>query len=503
MLDFILSILPIIWLIIALCVIKMAGWKACGLTVVVSAVVALIHFHMNAAEMGTAILEGVLNALWPICMVIVAALFVYNLVLKTKAMDSIKAMLSSVSSDPMIILLIIGWGFGNFLEGMAGFGTAVAIPAGILVAMGYDPLTCVVACLVVNSTPTAFGSVGVPTSTVAGVTGLNALTISGNIAILQLITTVLSPFLMILIAGGAKALKKSWKFAVLAALAFVIPEFAAAYFIGPELPDIIGSVICMIVLVLAGVAVEKKNPEKKEQHELMKDMTIQKALVAWSPFLLIFVILLLTSSLVPPVHNVIASVTTKTSVYIGENPGTLSFAWLDCPGVKILIAGFIGGLIQRAGIGTIFRTLFETVKGNVKTIFTICSVLSVAKIMGYSGMITALATALVAATGSFYPLISPLVGMIGGFVTGSGTSTGILFGSLQAKAGAAIHVNPEWIVGANMAGGGVGKMISPQNIAIGSAASGMSGKESKILSKTVLFAILYIAIDGVLCMLLA
>ena len=142
-------------------------------------------------------------------------------------------------------------------------------------------------------------------------------------------------------------------------------------------------------------------------------------------------------------------------------------------------------------------------KGNVKTIFTICSVLSVAKIMGYSGMITALATALVAATGSFYPLISPLVGMIGGFVTGSGTSTGILFGSLQAKAGAAIHVNPEWIVGANMAGGGVGKMISPQNIAIGSAASGMSGKESKILSKTVLFAILYIAIDGVLCMLLA
>lgn len=498
MLKFLIAIIPIVWLILALCVIKMPGWKACGIAAVLAAVLAMVCFNMQPLHALSAVLEGTLNALWPICMVIISALFVYNLTRKTGAMETIKNMLSGVSSDKLVILLIIGWGFGNFMEGMAGFGTAVAIPAGILVAMGYDPIRTVIACLVVNSTPTAFGSVGVPTTTMAAVTGLDALAISKNIVIIQFILTLIAPFMMVMIAEGSpKVLRRMWPFCLLASLSFILPQFAAAAWIGPELPNIIGSVVSMLCMILAALRMEKK---KNPAASALGSITPNEALQAWSPFLLIFVILLLTSSLLPALHTPIASISTKVKVYLGEKPGTLTFAWLDCPGVKIILAGLIGGRIQKASWKTIFSVLMQTLKDNVKTIFTICSVLAVAKIMGYSGMISAIAALLVSLTGNYYPLISPLIGMIGGFVTGSGTSTAVLFGSLQTQTASAISVSPEWLAAANMMGGGIGKMISPQGIAIGCAASGLSGKESTILSKTMIYAILYILVGGIVCM---
>ncbi|MFR3345549.1 MAG: L-lactate permease [Anaerobutyricum sp.] len=184
-LKFFLAILPILWLIIALSVLKIAGHKACLIALVITAVLAAGYWKLSLVCTATAGLEGVLNALWPICLVIVAALFTYNLTLETGAMELIKKMLASVSVDQRVLLLIIGWGFGNFMEGMAGFGTAVAIPASMLAAIGINPILSVIACLVVNSTPTAFGSVGVPTVTLASVTNLDALQLSGNVALIQ------------------------------------------------------------------------------------------------------------------------------------------------------------------------------------------------------------------------------------------------------------------------------------------------------------------------------
>ena len=499
MLSFVLSILPILWLIVALCVLKMPGWIACGIAALLSAVVGIGYFHMGMVNALTAALEGVLNALWPICMVIVSALFVYQLTLKTRAMETIKKMLSSVSSDRLIIAIIIGWGFGNFMEGMAGFGTAVAIPAGILVAMGYDPIKTVVACLVINSTPTAFGSVGVPTSTQASVTGLNATAMSGDIALIQFALTFIAPFVMVCIMEGSlKVLKRMWAFCLVASLSFILPQFVTAMFVGPELPNILGSVVCMGVTVAVAIAMEKK---KGGSFNL--DITVGEALRAWSPFILIFVILLATSSLVPFIHDPIASVSSTITVYTGNDPGSLSFAWFDCPGVKIIIAGIIGGLIQGAVFSEIIGVLVKTIIANVKTIFTICSVLATAKIMGYSGMISAIAALLVAVTGQFYPLISPLIGMIGGFVTGSGTSTSVLFGSLQQHTAQAIGMDELWLTAANLMGGGIGKMISPQGIAIGCAASGLAGKESTVLNKTIPYAIVYIIIGGIICFVFA
>lgn len=192
--KFVLALLPIVWLMFALSVLKMAGHKACLIALGLSGGLAIGYWKLNPLWTLSAALEGGLNALWPICLVIVAALFTYNVSLETGVMDTIKTMLAGVSVDKRALALIIGWGFGNFMEGMAGFGTAVAIPASMLAGIGLDPFRAVLGCLVVNSTPTAFGSVGVPTVTLASVTGVEVGALAGDIALIQTVLTFLSPF---------------------------------------------------------------------------------------------------------------------------------------------------------------------------------------------------------------------------------------------------------------------------------------------------------------------
>ncbi len=244
--KFLLAMLPIIWLIAALSGLKMAGHKACVIAMLLSMVLAAGYWKLDMMCTVTAALEGILNALWPICLVIIAALFTYNLTLKTGAMELIKKMLAGVSRDKRVLALIIGWGFGNFMEGMAGFGTAVAIPASMLAGIGLEPFSAVLGCLVVNSTPTAFGSVGVPTVTLASVTGTEVLPLSASVVLIQCILTFISPFLMVCICGkGVRALKGMLPMTVTAAASFTIPWFLTATFIGPELPDIIGSICSM------------------------------------------------------------------------------------------------------------------------------------------------------------------------------------------------------------------------------------------------------------------
>lgn len=504
-LKFILAMLPIIWLIVALSVLKIAGHKACLMTLVITAVLAIGYWKLSPINALTATVEGALNALWPICLVIIAALFTYNLCLETGAMEVIKKMLAGMSRDKRVLLLIIGWGFGNFMEGMAGFGTAVAIPASMLAGIGLDPFRAVVGCLVVNSTPTAFGSVGVPTVTLASVTGLDVLALSGRAALIQSLLTLLSPFLMVCIYGkGIKALRGMIPITLVASISFVAPWLLAANVIGCELPNIIGAIISLICMIVAAKIFNKEpDPEYEikldEKEEKSTGISAREGLVAWSSFILIFVLLMLTSNLCPPIHDAIAGIKSSVTVYTGENPNTLSFSWINTPGVIIFIAAIIGGFIQRANIAMMLRVLGETLKKYWKTILTICSVMATAKIMGYSGMISDIAQFLVVTAGAFYPLISPLIGALGGFVTGSGTSTCVLFGALQKQTADSLGLNSIWMAAANVMGAGIGKMISPQGIAIGAGAINAIGSESKILSAVVKYFLLYVVLAGIIC----
>ena len=209
-LDFLLALLPILWLVFSLCYIKMPAYKACPLALVIAILLALVYWKAPAIEVFTAGLEGVVMALWPIAIVIIAAIFTYNLTVKTGAMAKIQKMLTSVSNDKRVLVLIIAWGFGGFMEGMAGFGTSVAIPASILYGLGFNPIFATVVCLVSNATPTAFGSIGIPTVTVASITGYDPITTATVVSLQLFIMVVFTPLLLVVIAGGGlKSLKTS------------------------------------------------------------------------------------------------------------------------------------------------------------------------------------------------------------------------------------------------------------------------------------------------------
>ena len=331
-LKFILALIPIIWLIVAMSILKMPGFKACFIAFVITFILAAAAWHLSIINTATAALEGICNALWPIIIVILAALFVYNLTLKTGAMEKIKAMLAGVSTDKRILMLLIAFGFGNFMEGMAGFGTAVAIPAGILVGLG-----------------TLFYGMTMMEEVFAP--------LKESEKFQSFFVSFLLPFIAVIVIGqGVKALKGLIPMILIADISFLVPQYIVANVIGPDLANIIGAIICMICIIIAAIKLpRKKIPEFEVESSGngLKGLTLNEALVAWSPFILIFVFLLLTSTIVPFIHDPLASINSKISFYAGENPATLTFYWINTPGVLIILAGIIGGLIQGAGFGEI------------------------------------------------------------------------------------------------------------------------------------------------------
>ena len=245
-----LAVIPIAWLIISMAVLKMAGYKSCGIGLIIAAVEAFAIYGLNAGEVVTGTLEGVIAAVWPICIIIVGAMFLYNMSLRTGSMNVIKKMLASVSNDKRVAALVIGWCFSNFMEGIAGFGTAVAIPAAMLVALGFEPVAACVICLIGNAASPAFGAIGTPTLSAASTSGVEAALLSEPTAFLLVILCVVSPFVIILLCGGAKALKGVIPITAVSALSFVIPFYAVARFVGPELCVVIGSLVCLVCTIV-------------------------------------------------------------------------------------------------------------------------------------------------------------------------------------------------------------------------------------------------------------
>ena len=503
-LKFILAMLPIIWLIIALAVLKMPGYRACPIALVVGIVASMIIWKFSAVNMATACVEGILNALWPICLVIVAAMFTYNLTLETKAMDKIKQMLTMVSNDKRVLVLIIAWGFGGFMEGMAGFGTAVAIPASMLVALGFNPIFSAVVCLVANAAPTAFGSVGVPTTTLGSVTGLDVQTLASSTGLQLALFMFITPFVMVAMCGkGVKSLGSIIPTTLIFSLCFVVPFYLASQFLGAELPDILGSICCMIGTAIASRIFNRNPPAEfcisSEKSEAHKSISLGEAVRAWMPFLLIFILLMVTSSLVPPIHDFLAQFKSTVHVYAGDDTSTLSFSWINTPGILIFIAAIIGGIDQGASVSTMWKIFKKTMVSMSKTILTICSVLALAKVMSHSGMISDIATFFVATTGHYYPLVAPLIGTLGGFVTGSGTSTTVLFGGLQAETASTLGINAAWLASSNTVGACIGKMICPQSIAISVGAINQPNSDSQILKQSIKYCVAYVVLAGIIC----
>lgn len=491
---FAIAMIPVLWLIVSLGVLKMPAHKTCSFTVILTLAIAIICWRMKFIDGITATVEGMAIALWPILLVIVAALFTYNLAVETKTMDVIKKMLSSITTDKRIQVLILAWGFGGFLEAVAGYGTAVAIPASILASLGFNPLFAAVICLLANTVPTAFGALGIPVTTLATVTGLEVVHLSYVTSIQLAGFIVLIPFLLVILTEKSiKALKGVVGITLVSGITFAIPQIFIAKYLGADLPALVASICSMACTILMAKAMNKEKVEAKEDK-----IGLKEGILAWLPYILLCGLILIASPLVPSINSLLAKASSNIHIYTGDATSTTAFSWINTPGMMILIATFIAGLIQKLKFTYMLDVLKRTIIQLKTSFITIMSIVAISKIMSHSGMTSSISFGLCAITGSFYPLIAPLLGAIGTFVTGSDTSANILFGALQTEAAKSLSIDPYWIAAANTAGATAGKMISPQSIAIATSATGLIGSEGKILSTTVKYCLGYVIILGLI-----
>lgn len=394
-------------------------------------------------------LKGISIGICPIGFVVVAALFAYQLCEKTGAMEKIRAALKGVSSDPIVVTLLVVWGFGNFMEGMAGFGTAVAIPAAILVGFGVDALKAVVLCLIANTCATGFGAVGVPMVTLAKATGLDLAELSFISSIPLALVALPTPFLLVACQAGWRKVPRYVPICLIAGLSFALPTVLIAKTMGAELPTIVNGIVTMLAIILfAPKSVETEAPK----------VPARELLVAAAPFISVVVLLSVYALALPKAIK--ASIT---------------------PGAVILVAAMIGGFVQKVSLKVMGEVAIATLRKAKRALITICTILAIAKILETLGVITYLAALVVALLGKGYTFAATLVGVLGGAITGSGTSTCVIFGVLQRDAALEIGVNPMYLAAANILGAGIGKMICPQSIAIGLAAVGLLGAEGKVV----------------------
>ena len=266
---------------------------------------------------------------------------------------------------------------------------------------------------------------------------------------------------------------------------------------GADLAGIGGAVCAMALLVIYAKKFPIKDPEYEiDDYNENFSITPGEAVRAWLVFLLIFVFLVICS--IPAVAAVLKTVVTKVMIYTGPDAAPTSFQWITTPTI-LFVSAVIAGLVNNATVGDMINVLSRTVKTLIPTFITIITIIATARIMGYSGMTMAIATATVAATGNFYPFIAPLIGSIGAFITGSATSSCVLLSKLQVDAALAIGLSETaqaWIAAANAAGSCVGKIISPQSIAIGAAAVGAFGVESQIMKFAVKVYLPFVLLMG-------
>jgi lactate permease len=522
----VVALIPIIFFFLALAVFRMKGYVAGFITVVLTILVALFAYKMPFTMAMAATGYGFLYGLWPIAWIIIMSVFLYKISVKTGQFDVIRASVLSITNDHRLLVILIGFSFGAFLEGAAGFGAPVAITAALLAGLGLNPLYAAGLCLIANTAPVAFGAMGIPITVAGQVTGIDPHKI-GQMAGHQLpFLSLFVPFFIVFLMDGFKGVRQTWPALFVAGSSFAITQFITATFLGPELPDITSALVSLVSLSLfLKVWQPKEIYQSKEANSevaatttatSMPKLTVGKVVKAWSPFIILTVMVVIWSQSffkalfapggaleslvfkfeVPGLHNLVMKaepIVNKPTPY----EAILKLDILSATGTAILIACIISIFILKMSAKDAVVTFKETLNELKMPILSIGFVLGFAFIANYSGLSSTLALAL-AGTGGLFPFFSPFLGWIGVFLTGSDTSANALFSNLQAITAQQVSVSEVLLVAANTTGGVTGKMISPQSIAIACAAVGLAGKESDLFRFTVKHSLFFVIIVGIM-----
>jgi lactate permease len=440
----------------------------------------------------SATLFGAAFGLFPIGWIVIGAVFLYRITVETKNFEIIKYSLGSLTQDRRLQALLIAFAFGAFLEGAAGFGTPVAVAAAMLAGLGFSPFFAAALCLLANTAPVAFGSIGIPAITLAGITGLPLDRLSAAIGRICAPVSFFVPGYIIVVMGGWGALSSVFPAALVCGGVFAGMQFLVSNFVGPQLTDIAASLVTMLALVLLFVAWKPKDADQHAstaQAGATVRYTRGQIFMAWTPYLLLVLVVLLwgwkpmqtpLNSVSMPIqwpglHNLIARmppVTSKVTPYAA----VFNLNWLSAAGTSCLIACFLSAIVLRVSPVRFVKIFGHTMRQLTLALVTLAAVLGLAYLMNYCGATGTLGLAF-AATGASFPFFGAILGWLGVFLTGSDTSANALFGNLQVITATKLNLNPILMAAANSSGGVMGKMISLSSIAVAAAATGMAPEE--------------------------
>ena len=527
--------IPIFVLFLMLGVFRKPAWMSAVSALGSAFVVSLAFYGMPVRLAFLSTVYGAAYGLFPIAWIVFASIMLYRLAVDTGKFEIIKDSVGSLTDDRRLQAMFIAFSFGAFIEGAAGFGAPVAVSGAMLAGLGFDPFYAAGICLLANTAPVAFGSIGIPVVTLANVTGLPLLSLSAMVGRLcAMISVIIPAYLIVVMVGPARALEVLPAI-VACGLSFAGMQFFVSNFLGPELTDIMSSLTCIIVMV---AVMKLWRPKRVMRLEGDRDASVTRrthppgeVFVAWLPYLLLVAVVLawgappikgaidrwthgllpasgmknaavLNGLNVPGLHNVITRVppvTPRPAPYAA----VFTFNWLSASGTACFLATVAAALLLRVRPKKFVDLYVATFKQLYLAMVTIASMLGLAYLMNYSGMTSTLGLAL-ATTGGAFPFFSAVVGWLGVFLTGSDTSANALFGNLQVVTANALGLNPILTASVNSAAGVMGKMISVQSIAVAVAATGMtSADESRLFRFTIKHSVLLMAVMGIVALIVA
>ncbi|GHS99147.1 lactate permease [Synergistales bacterium] len=514
--------IPMFFLFWALAIKKMKGYLATFLALVVTLLVAVVVYRMPVTVALSAAGYGAMNGVFPLCWLVFNAVLLYNIIMKSGKFEIIKASIATVSNDRRIQAILIGFCFSAFLEGTTAQGAPVAIAAAMMIGLGFPVVPAAIVCLVGNTVPVPYGPVGMPTITMASVAGIDASIVTASVGGVMCLFALIIPIFMLIVMCGWKATKEVIPVCLTASVTYIIPNWFITQYMGPALPSLLAPLIS-----LAGVIVFLKYWKPQSIWRFENDAVAEqggasysrgKIAYAWFPFILVTVLMVIWSTQTfkdfskslgviiaipawPGLHGVVyrvAPVVAEPTIY----GAAFNFDVVAAIGTALLLVSLITIIIFKMKLSASVKVLADTFFQLKFALVTMICILAIAHLSNYSGVSFTLGLAF-AATGQLFMIFSPLIGFLGVFLTGSVTSSGALFGNLQRVTAIQLGLNPLVTVTASMVGAVMGKLISPQSIAIATAATGLVGREGEVLNKTTRYAFVLLGMGIIIMWILA
>jgi lactate permease len=507
-LSFVVSVLPILTILVLLGVFRRPAWQAALASLVVALIVSVTAWKMPLALALNSVAAGAIFALWPVMWIVVNALLLYNIAVRSGRFEAFRVwLIDHLPNDRRVVLVVIGFCFGALLEGIAGFGTPVAITSSLLILVGYPPLEALVYVLIFNTAPVAFGALGVPVTVLGAVTGLPAPILGAMIGRQLPVMAVILPFYVMALYGGRRSIRALWPVLLVAGGSFAACQFVTSNLLDYALTDVLaslGSLLCTLLFLQAWRPAPDPeftiaNAVLAREHKTTSVASWQ----GWLPWLIVSAIVIVWTHFSvfaigqqainwPGLHNAIS-----ITLY-GNKP--YAAVWVFQPlatGTAILLAAIVTAAICGLSPKAFLGCIGETIDQAWIAIITVMLIIGVAYLMNYSGLAYTLGQA-VASTGYLFVFLSPFLGWMAVMLSGSDTSGNALFGNLQVVAARQLNLNPVLFAATNSSGGVMGKMISPQNIATGVSVTNLKGHEGVVFARTFRHSIILTLLLGVL-----